>query len=148
MSAFCRAVISGVVSVAPVERFYGVQNSRRLLEFTVLVEQPGFGEGAEPRRSPFRVAVFDEALMDLCGSLELHQRVVVDADLVNEQWQGKDGRLRDSMRLSARNVVAGRAVGSRRQGGHSASGCGAPQPSSSSRSLLPGEGMEDEDIPF
>ena len=148
MSAFCRVVISGVVSVAPVERFYGVQNSRRLLEFTVLVEQPGFGEGAEPRRSPFRVAVFDEALMDLCGSLELHQRVVVDADLVNEQWQGKDGRLRDSMRLSARNVVAGRAVGSRRQGGHSSSGCGTPQPPSSSRSLLPGEGMEDEDIPF
>ena len=148
MSAFCRAVISGVVSVAPVERFYGVQNSRRLLEFTVLVEQPGFGEGAAPRRSPFRVAVFDEALMNLCGSLELHQRVVVDADLVNEQWQGKDGRLRDSMRLSARNVVAGRAVGSRRQGGHSASGCGTPQPPSSSRSLLPGEGMEDEDIPF
>ncbi len=148
MSAFCRVVISGVVSVAPVERFYGVQNSRRLLEFTVLVEQPGFGEGAEPRRSPFRVAVFDEALMDLCGALELHQRVVVDADLVNEQWQGKDGRLRDSMRLSARNVVAGRAVGSRRQGGHSASGCGALQPPSSPRSLLPGEGMEDEDIPF
>lgn len=148
MSAFCRVVISGVVSVAPVERFYGVQNSRRLLEFTVLVEQPGFGEGAEPRRSPFRVAVFDEALMDLCGSLELHQRVVVDADLVNEQWQGKDGRLRDSMRLSARNVVAGRAVGSRRQGGHSASGCGAPQPPSSSRPPLPDAGMEDEDIPF
>ena len=148
MSAFCRVVISGVVSVAPVERFYGVQSSRRLLEFTVLVEQPGFGEGSEPRRSPFRVAVFDEALMDLCGALELHQRVVVDADLVNEQWQGKDGRLRDSMRLSARNVVAGRAVGSCRQGGHAASGCGAPQPPSSSRPLLPGAGMEDEDIPF
>ncbi|MGN0869479.1 MAG: single-stranded DNA-binding protein [Akkermansia sp.] len=155
MRSFCRVTIAGVITVAPSERFYSVtDSSKRLMELTVLVEQPVGEEGAASRRSPFRVAVFDEALMALCGTLAVNQRVVVVADLSNEQWQGKDGKIRDSFRLSARNIVPGQAFGATASR-PLARGFGEPRRSGCDKPLMrpvpaptPASHDADEDIPF
>lgn len=159
MVSFGKMIISGVVTVAPEERWYGINNTRRMLELVVLVEQQG-REGA-PRRSPFRVAVYDEGLMALCSTLALNQRVVVAADVYNEQWMGKDGKMRDSFRLTARNIVPGQAfaAGAGRpaeQGSRGGTGWTPPRNAreamerrrSSAPTPPPVSQEEDEDIPF
>lgn len=103
MNSFSIATIYGTVSAPAEEKYFGVQNPRKFYELTVTVE------GAKDKRMMFPIGVFDEGLMVQVQQLKLNQRVLVTCTLTNNPWQGKDGRVRANLSLTARSIVPGQA---------------------------------------
>lgn len=103
MNTFAQVTIYGTIHTAPEEKYYGMQNPRKFYELTVTVE------GAKDKRMMFPIGVFDEGLMVQAEQLKLNQRVLVTCTLTNNPWQGKDGRVRANLSLTARSIVPGQA---------------------------------------
>lgn len=144
MNSFSIATIYGTVSAPAEEKYYGLENPRKFYELTVVTET------AKGKRTMYPVAVFDEGLMVQVQQLNLNQRVLVTCALTNNPWQGNDGRVRASLSLTARSIVAGQAHATQRAVQQS-----APAAPAQGRGMMGQRSpqvqqntMEDDDIPF
>lgn len=105
MNGFSTCAILGCVTVAPEERLFGLNNTKRLLEFTVTVEKStGAGERARTERSPFKVSAFSASAIAQAETLRAGEWVWVTAELSNVPFEAKDGKLYDRFALKARSV--------------------------------------------
>lgn len=146
-TGFATTTIYGTLRTPVEQKYYGVQNPRPFLEMVLTVEG-----GEKKAAQMFTVSVFDEGLQLQAQQLRLNQRVLVVCQLDNKPWQGRDGRLRDSLSLKARAIVPGEA--------HAAERATRPAPAAPPAPSY-GRGMmgqrsgqvqqnteEEEDIPF
>lgn len=104
MNGVSTCAILGVVTVAAEEKFYGLQEPKRFLEFVVSVEKStGTAERSSVKRHPFRLACFSQQSMEEAKQLQAGDIVWVTAELTNEQYE-KNGNFYDRVSLRARSV--------------------------------------------